>query len=148
MIDIDWAPERKKLRDFGLLLGLICLVWAAQGAWRAGAFGSGPLVDVAAIPWFPRALVIAGAIAGILGLTVPQVLRPIYVGWMVVAFPIAWVVSNVLLGVTYFVVFTAFATIFRLLGRDQLQRRLDRDARSYWQERKPQPPPSRYFNQF
>jgi hypothetical protein len=146
VIEIDWTPGPKKLRDFALLLGLVCVLWAGHSAWRRGLLRADAFADPAW--WLPLTLVLIGAVAVVLGLAAPKVLRPIYVGWMLAAFPISWVVSNVLLGVTYYVVFTAFATVFRLLGRDELQRRLDPRATTYWRERGPEPPPSRYFKQF
>ena len=146
MIEIDWTPGSKKLRDFALLLGLVFLVWAGQSAWRRGLLRADSLADPA---WeWPLTLVLIGAVVAVLGLAVPRLFRPVYVGWMLVAFPISWVVSNVLLGVTYFVVFTVLAVVFRLLRRDELQRRMDPAARTYWRDREAEPPTSRYFKQF
>jgi hypothetical protein len=67
---------------------------------------------------------------------------------MVIAYPISWVISNVLLAVMYFFLFTTFAMIFRLLGRDELRRRFDRGASTYWRERDAARPASYYFKQF
>ena len=71
----------------------------------------------------------AAAIFGLLALTVgpiglarPDWLRPIYVGWMVLAFPIGWTVSQLILGVIFCGVFTPIGLVFRLMGRDPLHR--------------------------
>ena len=46
----------------------------------------------------------------------------IYVGWMILAFPIGWTISQVILVVMFFGLFTPIGLIFRLLGRDPLHR--------------------------
>ena len=87
---------------------------------------------------------------GPIGLVRPGWLRPIYVSWMVLAFPIGWTVSQVIIGVMFYGVFTPIGLLFRLIGRDPLQ--LDRvrlrGRETYWA---PKPAPTslrRYFQQF
>ena len=75
-------------------------------------------------------------------------IRPIYVGWMGVTYPIAFVVSHTLLAVTYFGLFTLVGGIFRLIGRDALGLKFDRAAASYWVTRPPQHDMRRYFKRF
>ena len=48
----------------------------------------------------------------------------------------------------FLLIFTPMALIFRLIGRDALQRKIDHQASTYWQP-KPQPRNSRsYYRQF
>lgn len=77
--------------------------------------------------------VIGGLAVGLgsLGVLRPVTMRWIYTAWMAAAFPIAWVVSRVVLTALYLVVFTPIAIVFRVMGRDALQRRR-RDRASYW----------------
>ena len=51
---------------------------------------------------------------------------------MCAAFPIGWVVSHALMAAIYYLVITPMAVAMRLLGRDPLDRRFDRDATTYW----------------
>lgn len=69
----------------------------------------------------------------------------LFVALSVVAVPIGFVVSHVLIALIYYLVFTPIGLFFRLLGRDPLHRRPDRDAPSYWHERGPMRPKSSYF---
>ena len=55
-----------------------------------------------------------------------------YVGWMDASWPMGWVFSHVLLGVTYYLVITPIGLILRLLGKDPMRRRFDREAKTYW----------------
>jgi len=85
---------------------------------------------------------------GPLGLTRPEWMRWIYVGWMVLAFPIGWMVSQVMLAVMFYGLFVPIGLIFRLLGRDPLHRARRAELKSYWA---PKPAPAdlrRYFKQF
>jgi hypothetical protein len=148
MIEINWNPERQQLKSFGLLCLAMCLGLGVLRAWRAGAFASALPIGWHG-PWaLPVALWTIGAAAGLLAIVAPLALRPIFVGGMVAAYPISWVVSHVLLGVTYFGLFTVIASIFRLIGRDELHRVPDKHATTYWEERKPAPGVARYFKQF
>jgi hypothetical protein len=95
---------------------------------------------------FGIAFAVIAVVVGVAGLIAPKLVRPIFVGWMTVAFPIGWVISNILLACLFYGVFTPFGWVRRLAGRDELRvRRLDAD--SYWQ---PKPMPAdvkRYFQQ-
>ena len=85
--DIQFDPPRKTLRQFaGLWLVFFggLALWQGPGARTTGAGGD---------PCGSLALTV-----GPLGLIRPEWLRPIYVGWMVLAFPIGWTVSQVMLG--------------------------------------------------
>ena len=79
---------------------------------------------------------------------VPPLRRPLYLGWMYVAFPIGWVISHVVLAIVYYLVFTGTGLVMRLLGRDPLQRRFEPDAQTYWVEHRPGEDLARYFRQF
>ena len=132
--DIPRSPSDRTLRQFAafcLLLGGGLALW--QG------WGTGNLV--------PAAIVAAAALAvGIPGLLRPQTLRWIYVGWMMAAFPIGWVFSTLLLALVFFGVVTPLAMLFRLMGRDALRRRSNRD--SYWTRRPLGNDVRRYFRQW
>jgi hypothetical protein len=82
------------------------------------------------------------------GLLWPALMRPVFVGWMTLAYPIGWVISRVMLGVLFFGVFTPVAWIFRIIGRDELGLKSKRDAASYWQEKPQASDQSQYLRQF
>ena len=64
----------------------------------------------------------------------PRALLPIYVLMMLIAIPIGFVISIVLLRLIYYLLFTPMALWFRIRGRDTMNRRLDPDRDSYWQD--------------
>jgi len=89
----------------------------------------------------------AGVGLGALGFGWPAALRPLFTAWMVVAFPIGWTVSRVLLAAVYFLLFTPLAILFRIQRRDAL-RRPPSSVASYWLAKAPMSDSARYFRQF
>ena len=67
---------------------------------------------------------------------------------MVLAFPIGWTVSLVLLGLVYYGLFLPIGLVFRLVGRDALGLRSQPDATTYWTSRPEMADVRRYFRQF
>lgn len=134
--DIQFDPTRRTLRQFA---GLWLAFFGGMAAWQYFAEGR----PTAALAFGVLALTI-----GPLGLAWPAAVRPIYVGWMVLAFPIGWTVSQVILGAMFYLVFTPLSLVFRLIGRDALGRSRRSNSASYWAP-KPTPVDAKsYFNQF
>jgi hypothetical protein len=92
-------------------------------------------------------LIVGAATGGLLGTLRPQWLRPVFVGWMILAFPVGWLVSHLLLGALYFAVFTPLGLLLRLLGKDALGLRRS-TAASYWQKKPQQTDLRRYLRQY
>ena len=79
--------------------------------------------------WIGIALVVLGTIA-------PLLLRPIYRLWMLIAVSLGFVMTRVILTLFYYLVLTPVGLLFRLIGRDALHRKLDRNgSSSYWIEK-------------
>ena len=85
---------------------------------------------------------------GGLGLVSPQRLRPVFVGWMILVYPLNYVLSHLVLGLVLYGLFTPLAILFRLLGRDVLQRRFRPEEKSYWATKSKVTEPRSYFRQF
>jgi hypothetical protein len=138
MLDFDWKPDAKKLRQFSAIWLAGFGLMGAAAAWKTGAWtGTTPLVLWA----------IAAGI-GFLGLAAPKAVRPVYLAWTAAGLVIGTVISYLLLAVIYFGLFTPLALVFRLMGRDALRRRWDARAQTYWMPYDRPKSPSRYFDQF
>jgi hypothetical protein len=74
--------------------------------------------------------------------------KPIYAFWIEAAEPIGFVLSTVLLGLTFYLVFTPIGLLMRIFGRDSMRLKLDRAATSYWVTHEAVTDPDRYFRQF
>lgn len=148
MLTPNWNPDRRTLRQFAAIWLAFLFFVGLYRAWRGGALGGeAPFAPVNFEgPWaVPLVLWLLAIGVGFPGLLAPALAKPVYVGMMMVTFPIGWVVSHVLLAVVYFGLFAGFGLIFRLIGRDRLHLRFDRGASTYWKERGARSDSSRYF---
>lgn len=111
MIEIQWNPGNKQLRQFaGIWFPAFCgllgwIIGLKSGYWAAVQIG-----------WS-----ICGVQAA-LGLLYPSAIRPVFVGLILLTFPIGWVVSHVLLGAIFYLIVTPIGVVLRLTGHDPLQR--------------------------
>ncbi len=84
------------------------------------------------VPWWPAAA--SGAL--LLGRWLrPQLLAPVYHGWMRIAHVIGRVNTFLILAVLFFVVLTPFGAVLRLAGKLQYRRRVAPGVESLWIER-------------
>ena len=137
MLEINWNPSRRELRQFAA-------IWLPAFAALVGAvvlYRGGPPTTVAII-W-----AVAGTIAAI-GLASPAHVRPLFLAWMIAAYPIGWTVSHVVLGLTYYGMFTLVGLLMRVFRYDPLARRIDRSATTYWTARRGRSEAAAYFRQF
>lgn len=63
-----------------------------------------------------------------------QFLKFLYEAWMKFAHALGWVNTRIILSIVYFLIFTPLALIFRLIGKDPLERRFEA-VDSYWNKR-------------
>jgi len=59
--------------------------------------------------------------------------KKIYDYWMLFAKALGWVNTRILLSLMYFVIFTPFRIISVVIGKDMLDRKIEKDKDSYWQ---------------
>jgi hypothetical protein len=133
VIEIQKNPSRRDLTVFGFLLLVFAGVVGAGLYFRSGAH------EAARIVW------IAGAVLVSVFFAARPLQRPIYLGWVYATFPIGYVLSHLILGAVFYLVFTPVGLVMRLFGYDPMRRKME--PRSYWVPRDPQRP-GRYFNQY
>ncbi len=91
----------------------------------------------------------AGAVFLIAAWLSPKLLHPLNRVWTEIGRLIGRVTNFIILGVMFYIVFTPIAAFFKLVGRDPLRLKFDRDAESYWIPRNPPgPSPETMRNQF
>jgi len=144
MLKIDTNPEPRVLRQFAwtaaFLFPLIAaLLTRGDVKWYA----------VASFPWTSPLVLVLGAIGLVQLLLILAGLRQptrwLFVGLMVIAFPIGFVLSHVIMGIVFYLVITPIGLVFRVMGRDMLGRRMDRERASFWHDRGPQRSATSYF---
>jgi hypothetical protein len=137
LIEINWYPKCKELRTFAMIALIASLI--------IGSFLY--MLKGVRIQW--SAIIVAAGFCIFLSSFVSlKLTRIIYLGLILVTFPIGWAVSMILLTAFYFLLLMPLGFIFRLLGRDPLCRRFDPDAKSYWLVRREPDGLDRYFHQY
>jgi len=137
LIEINWYPKQKELRRFAIIaliasLVVACLLYMLK---RVG------------LEW-ALIIVSAGFAVFLSSFVSLKLTRIIYLGMVLVTFPIGWAISMILLTVFYFLLLTPLGLVFRLLGRDSLCRKFDPDAKTYWLARRQTDNLDRYFHQY
>jgi hypothetical protein len=145
MIEIDFHPDERTLRQFGWI-ALVGFGVVAALAWTESLVFSAGLGE-ARVP-VAAAFAGLGVLAAVLGLVAPRANRPLFVGLALLAFPIGFVLSYVILSTLFFLVIAPIGIVMRLAGHDPMHRRFEPDAPSYWTPSDPAPPRERYFKQF
>jgi len=113
--------DKKKLREFGLTIGIVILVLGGFAMWRGKTTA----------PY----LLTAGAAFIVLGLTIPAILKPLQKMWMGLGIVLGFFVSRVILSILFYGVMTPIGFIMKMLGKDLLDERIDKTKASYWHER-------------
>jgi len=122
-------------RAFGVVFTVVFLI---IGLW--------PLMSSAG----PRiwALVVAG-LTLTAALAYPSVLAPLNRLWTRFGLLLHKVTNPLIMGLVFFLTVTPTALIMKMLGKDPLNRKIDRNAKTYWIDRSPPgPSPETMKNQF
>jgi len=130
LVSLQLQPSDQKLRQFG---------WVAAVALPGLALY---------LEWGRLPLIALGAASLLFSLLWPQGNRPLFVAMSLVAFPIGFVLSHVVLAILFFGILTPVGLLFRLLGRDPLARGFEPDRSSYWVDLPKVASKKEYFKQF
>lgn len=122
--------DKKVLRKFGFVMAGAFAVIAAFLFWKSD-YQVTSAVDV---------LAILSAFFLATGLVIPIALSPIEWAWMKLAHVMGFVMTRVLVTLVFFLAITPTGLIFKLLGKDLLDRKIDKGADSYWIAAEPDGP--------
>ena len=135
MLPINWSPGAREVRSFSRIwFPLFVVMIGSVLRWRFH------LPDASLWAWGIGALAVVAALADV------RVARAVFLGLMVITYPIGLVVSTVALALLFYLVFTPLGWGMRLAGRDPLRLHTRADA-SEWQPVK-QDTDERMFRQF
>jgi hypothetical protein len=132
---INWNPNRRELRNFGVTILVALALLGAFLAWKQHT---------------PRPFwifTVVGAAVLTAALFAPPVGMLLYRAWMGIAWAMGKVMTPVFLGIVYFLVITPIALLMRLRGRDALALRKTQ-AKSYWREIRHKTEPRSYERPF
>ena len=110
-------------RVFGIVF---CIVFLAIAKW--------PLTNEGNVHLW--SIIIAGLFL-LLAIFIPDSLQPLNRMWFRFGLLLHKVVNPIIMGLLFFFTITPIAVIFRLIGKDPLNRNFDQKLETYWIERNP-----------
>lgn len=132
-MEINWAPSPRQLRQFGVLCVFVLplLGWL----WNVGASGL-------------AGMLLVGSIVAVLSFAWPEIVKPIFVGLLLIAAPIGMVVGEIAMLLIFMGVFLPISLMFRLMRRDALRLKVDKTATTYWQPKSEPKQVSSYYRRY
>lgn len=112
---------KKELREFGLTIGIILVILGSIALWRNK--------DI-----YPYFLGI-GTTFIVLGLTFYKILLPFQKIWMGLGLVIGFFVNRIILSILYYLVITPIGLVMRLLKKDIIDQKINKNVNSYWHEK-------------
>ena len=112
-------PDKKELRSFGLLTGLIAAI--LFGLLLPWLFN----FNYPLWPWFIGGVLITVAIL------FPSALKPVYAVWMRIGLVLGWINTRIILALIFYLLFFPVSLILRVLGKDPMVRTFDPAQMSY-----------------
>ena len=142
--EVNWRPDNAELRSFGrsMLLGFSSLSTLVL------------LLNLCRLPFdesiaFPATLFLAGVFFFLISRLGAPVALPFYWAWYGLAGAIGIIMANLMLALFFYVFFSGFAVLFRMVsGRDPLILEKDPNARTWWRERNVKRELKSYFKQY
>jgi len=127
---------KKKLRTFGMALALFLAIIGTVHFFKG---------NVPTNYWFWGTALLIFATS----VTLPVLIKPVYQAAMFVAHILGWINTRLILGLIYYLLFTPVGVIMRVLGKDPLHRKFDKQAKTYWKVRdRTARPKEHYLRQF
>jgi saxitoxin biosynthesis operon SxtJ-like protein len=134
--DISCNPRSKALRQFAGGWLIVFLALGANRYLKHGQHQAGLVLGA------------TGVVIGGLGLLKPSAVRWLFVVCMVLAFPIGWLVSNLMLALMFYGIITPIGLLFRMKGRDLLCRKPAAGRPSFWSPKQTPRDIRSYFRQY
>ena len=118
---IPAKSTKPELRKFGITIGIFLGLLAGYLFWKQ--YDSA--VNFA----------IAGGAMLTIGLILPILLKPIYIGWMSFAVVMGFFMTRVILTLIYGICFVPAGLVIQVLGKDPLREKIEPHKESYWIKR-------------
>jgi len=132
--DVRRPTTAKTSQQFGFLLAGLAFVVSLRGAWNDGITG------------LSLALATLAVVAALVAWSKPVIYQPVYSLWMVLVFPIGWMMSRLILLTLYFLVLTPIGLLLRWRGHDPLT--LKACSKGTFWKRRETTEPGRYLRQY
>lgn len=143
---LNLDPDRRILRQFAWASLFLFPAVAGFLSWQQGLPMAWVVTLIAVGVSVALVELVLVDLLGAFGVLLEKLIpRSVFQILSVVAFPIGFVLSHVLMAAIFFLVMTPIGLCFRLVSRDALGRKLEPNRTTYWRDRGPARDPSSYF---
>ena len=132
---VNWRPDARELRRFAVAMLIGFTILGLLSVWRAWGISTASIIF-----WS------AGAVLAIAAL-IPGLGRIAYLAVYLPTSIIGYVVSNVILALMFFLVITPLGILLKLMGKDVLQQRKQKNS-TQWTPIKGVKTEDSYYRQF
>jgi hypothetical protein len=112
--------EVKELKKFGILFSLIFIVISLSLFFKQKNF----------LPWAGVSFLFF-----LLAIYCPNLLKVLYRPWMKLASFLSWVNTGLILFLMFYLIFLPIGLLLKLLGKDLLDIKIDKNKASYWKSK-------------
>ncbi|MBN1472200.1 MAG: hypothetical protein JW925_10500 [Syntrophaceae bacterium] len=137
LVSLNLNPTEKQLREFCLAGLCMCLAIGLTLFFLNRIGVNGLLLAVG-----------TGITLFVLSRISTALIKPIYLVLILVTFPIGWLISHFFMALFYFGIVSLIALIFKIIGRDPLTRKYDKNTQTYWISYTKKKSENDYFRQF
>jgi hypothetical protein len=144
VLEVRRNPSKHELNWFGVV------VFVMMGFLGFIAWGKGHLIfkTGGAPPIMSYVFWGIGVVLPVVYYAIPPLRKKLYVGFMYVLYPIGFVMSHIILGAIYFLMFTPVGFVMRRFGYDPMNKRYAPEATTYFHDHVTGGDAPRYFRQF
>ena len=114
---------------FTIIAAVIFLKHSHVAGWTEWNWEEG----IAALWW--KIFIVAGPVIYLLSVIAYPIMKPFHYGWMKFALALGWFWTHVFLSIFFYLIITPTGLLMRLLGKDLLDEKIDKSAKSYWKKR-------------
>ena len=129
-----YNQENRHLRNFGIIMAVVLSI-------------IGSVLLGHDIPACIYLFTISGIFL-VSGLAFPKLLYPIEWGWMKLANILGYIMTRVILTITFYLIITPIGLLRQLFSKDPLDIKIDKSAESYWKPVDPEGPKTRPYKPY
>ena len=109
----------KQLRTFGIALSILLAIIGLINFLKG---------NITFYQWLWGVAIVVFLIT----ITVPIVIKPVYRTALFFAHILGWINTRLILGIIYYFIFTPISIVFKIIKKDPLDRKFDKQAKTYW----------------
>jgi len=127
VLDTSWMgkPVRTHVREFAVLFAIIFTTIASYKTYKFG-------ISATSLAW-----ALSGVIIGLLGYRAPRLLHPLWKGWMKLAHYMSFVMTSLIMALTWIIGFVPMAMLLKVLRVKRIDLSYKSGATTYWETRDP-----------